>query len=196
MDNQKQADHTLIAAIAALLVLLFVLDVLTPLGIATWALYIVPLGLTIWSSIRSLLPITASAGSVLILLGYFYSPPGVSFEYAVINRSLGIVMLWVVVFLWKEKFGRLRDRHSRSERAKMASVFDWSSIRIRISIVRQRLDQQRRTRGSNSLAIRSLRTNSQGQSVKAKWPKDNAQMRPLEGLAFESGSVIFMPATE
>ena len=104
MDNQKQADHTLIAVIAALLVLLFVLDVLTPLGIATWALYVVPLGLTIWSSIRSLLPITASAGSVLILLGYFYSPSGVSFEYAVINRSLGIVMLWVVVFfLWSKR---------------------------------------------------------------------------------------------
>ena len=104
MDNQKQANRTLIAGIAVLLVLVFVLDVLTPLGIATWALYVVPLGLTIWSSIRSLLPLTASVGSVLILLGYFYSPPGVSFEYAVINRSLGIVMLWVVgFFLWSKR---------------------------------------------------------------------------------------------
>jgi hypothetical protein len=98
MDNQKQANRTLIAVIAVLLVLVFVLDVLMPLGIATWALYV------IWSSIRSLLPLTAIVGSVLILLGYFYSPPGVSFEYAVINRSLGIVMLWVVVFfLWSKR---------------------------------------------------------------------------------------------
>jgi len=59
MDNQKQANHTLMAVIAALLVLVFVLNVLTPLGIVIWALYVVPLGLTIWSSIRSLLPITA-----------------------------------------------------------------------------------------------------------------------------------------
>jgi hypothetical protein len=104
MDNQKQADHTLIAVIAALLVLVFILDVLTPLGIATWALYVVPLGLTSWSSIRSLLPITAIVCSVLILLGYYYSSPGVSFEYAVINRALGVVMLWVVVFvLWSKR---------------------------------------------------------------------------------------------
>src|SRR5689334_649153 len=104
MDNQKQADHTLIGVIAALLVCVFVLDVLTPLGIAIWALYVVPLGLTIWSSIRSLLPITAIVSSVLVLLGYFYSPPGAPFEYVVINRLLGIVMLWVVVFfLWSKR---------------------------------------------------------------------------------------------
>jgi hypothetical protein len=42
--------------------------------------------------------------SVLILLGYYYSSPGVSFEYAVINRALGVVMLWVVVFvLWSKR---------------------------------------------------------------------------------------------
>lgn len=104
MDNQKQADRTLMAVIATLLALVFVLDVLTPLGIAIWALYVVPLGLTIWSSIRSLLPITAIVCSVLVVLGYLYSPPGVSFEYVVINRSLGIVMLWVVVFfLWAKR---------------------------------------------------------------------------------------------
>ena len=104
MVNQKQADHTLIAVIAALVVLVFVLDLLTPLGIVIWALYVVPLGLTIWSSIRRLLPITAIVCSVLVLLGYFYSPPGVSFEYVVLNRFLGIVMLWVVVFfLWSKR---------------------------------------------------------------------------------------------
>jgi glycerol-3-phosphate acyltransferase PlsY len=104
MDDQKQSDHVLTAVIVTLLVMLFVLDLLTPLGIATWALYIIPLGLTSWSSIRSLLPITAIVCSVLVLLGYFYSPPGVSFEYVVINRALGIVMLWAAVFfLWSKR---------------------------------------------------------------------------------------------
>ena len=89
---------------AALVALVFVLDLLPPLGLVIWALSVVPLGLTIWSSIRRLLPITAIVCSALVLLGYFYSPPGVSFEYVVINRSLGIVMLWVVVFfLWSKR---------------------------------------------------------------------------------------------
>ena len=104
MDDQTQADHVLTGVIAALIIMVFVLDLLTPLGIAIWALYVIPLGLTTWSSIRSLLPITAGVCSVLVILGYFYSPPGVSFEDAVINRSLGIVMLLAVTFfLWAKR---------------------------------------------------------------------------------------------
>ena len=104
MQGPQPTDHVLTGVIAALIIMVFVLDLVTPLGIAIWALYVIPLGLTTWSSIRSLLPGTAGVCSVLIILGYFYSPPGVSFEYAVINRSLGIVMLWAVVFfLWSKR---------------------------------------------------------------------------------------------
>jgi hypothetical protein len=100
-EQQTQADYALTVVILALIVIVFVLDLLTPLGIVIWVLYVIPLGLTSWSAVKRLLPISAGVCSVLILLGYFYSPPGVSFEYAVINRSLGIAMLWVVVFfLW------------------------------------------------------------------------------------------------
>ena len=77
MEAPKQPDHVLTGVIAALIILVFVLDLLTPSGIAIWALYVIPLGLTTWSSIRSLLPITAGVCSVFVILGYFYSPPGV-----------------------------------------------------------------------------------------------------------------------
>lgn len=104
MDQQTQADHALTAVILALIGIVFALDLLTPLGIVIWVLYVIPLGVTTWSSIRRLLPISAGACSMLMILGYFFSSPGVSFEYAVINRSLGIVMLWVVAFfLWSKR---------------------------------------------------------------------------------------------
>lgn len=104
MEKQNQADHAFTGLIVVLLVIVFVLDLLTPLGIATWALYVIPLGLTSWSSIRSLLPITAGVCSVFVILGYIYSQPEAPFEVVVINRSLGIVMLWAVVFfLWPKR---------------------------------------------------------------------------------------------
>ena len=104
MKLEMLTDHTFTMVIVMLIMIVFVLDLLTPLGLVIWTLYVIPLGLTTWSSIRSLLPGTAGVCSVLIILGYFYSPPGVSFEYAVINRSLGIVMLWAVVFfLWSKR---------------------------------------------------------------------------------------------
>ena len=97
-------DHTFTMVIVVLIVLVFVLDLLTPLGLVIWTLYAIPLGLASWCSMRCLLPITAGVCSVLVILGYFYSPPGILCEYVVINRSLGIVMLWAVtVFLWTKR---------------------------------------------------------------------------------------------
>lgn len=84
------------------------------LGIAIWALYLLPLGLTRWSSLEPFL--VAGACTVLIILGYLYSPPGASLEVAIINRGLGVVMVWTAaVFL---KFGKpsstTTSRHGHS----------------------------------------------------------------------------------
>jgi hypothetical protein len=104
VNNHKPIGHAYTVAIVALIVMVFILDLLTPLGVVIWALYVIPLGLASWSSIKGLLPITACVCSALVILGYFYSPPGASFEYVVINRSLAIVMLWIVFFfLWSKR---------------------------------------------------------------------------------------------
>jgi len=47
------------------------------------------LGLSRWVLFRQLTWVVAGTCTVLIILGYFYSPPGVSFDVAVTNRSLG-----------------------------------------------------------------------------------------------------------
>jgi hypothetical protein len=106
IDRKLEAltDHAFTIVIGVLSVMVFALDLLTPLGLVIWTLYAIPLGLASWCSMRCLLPITAGVCSVLVILGYFYSPPGVSYEYVVINRSLGMVMLWsVTFFLWAKR---------------------------------------------------------------------------------------------
>jgi hypothetical protein len=103
MHNQTLTDHAFTMVIMVLIVMVFVLDLLTPLGLVIWTLYVIPLGLTSWFSHRGLLPITAGVCSVLVILGYFHSLPGASYEYVVINRFLGMVMLWAVVFFLSAK---------------------------------------------------------------------------------------------
>ena len=104
MTLEALTDHTFTMVIVVLIVTVFVLDLLTPLGLVMWTLYTIPLGLASWCSMRSLLPITAGVCSVVVIFGYFYSPPGIPYEYIVINRSLGIVMLWIVTFfLWAKR---------------------------------------------------------------------------------------------
>ena len=49
MEEPKQTDHALTAVIIALTVVVFVLDLMIPLGVTVWALYILPQGLTRWA---------------------------------------------------------------------------------------------------------------------------------------------------
>ena len=84
--------------IISLTAMVFVLFVLTPLGIASWALYVFPLGFTRWSAVEHLVFIVAGACAALIILGYFYSPPGASVEFAIVNHMLGVLMVWITCF--------------------------------------------------------------------------------------------------
>jgi len=94
-------DRVFAAVIGTLLVLLSALDLLTPSGIAIWALYVLPLGLSCWLSLRSVTVVVAGACTVLILLGYPRSPPGASPEVEVINRLLGVLMVWIAAYFLK-----------------------------------------------------------------------------------------------
>ena len=101
IDQQTQANHTLTAVIVALIGIVFVLDLMTPLGMAIWALYILPLGLTRWSVFEPLTFIIAGTCTVLIVLGYLFSPPGPYSEIAIVNRGLGLLMVWIAAFFLK-----------------------------------------------------------------------------------------------
>jgi len=86
MAEQKKADHSFIVAVVVLTAIVFVLDLMTPLGIAIFSLYVLPLGLTRWSSLGSLTFVVAGACTVLIVLGYLYSSLGASPDVAISNR--------------------------------------------------------------------------------------------------------------
>ena len=104
MEEPKLTDHALTAIIIALTVMVFILDLMTPLGLALWALYILPLGLTRWSSVRRLPFMLAGTCTALIIVDYLYSPPGASPDVAIINRGLGVLMVWIAAyFLNSEK---------------------------------------------------------------------------------------------
>jgi hypothetical protein len=94
-------DRVLTAVIGTLLAVVFVLDLLTPLGIAIWALYVLPLGLSRWSSLRYMTWGVAGASTALIILDYFYSPPGAPLDVVIVNRTLGMLMVWIAAFFLK-----------------------------------------------------------------------------------------------
>lgn len=91
--------HYVVIAVMALTV--FMLDVWTPLGIADWLLYVIPIGYAVRYVRRGRITFStvswvAAGLTVLMLVGWFLSPPGLSQEMAFVNRILGILALWFV----------------------------------------------------------------------------------------------------
>ncbi|HTL61705.1 MAG TPA: ATP-binding protein [Nitrospira sp.] len=70
----------------------FAADRILPLGVAVWLLYLIPVVLT-----TQLLPqytgVALAISSGLLLFGMFDSKQGISYEVALINRGLGLVVL-------------------------------------------------------------------------------------------------------
>jgi PAS domain S-box-containing protein len=77
-----------------LTVAIFVLDCLTPLGYAIWLLYFIPLMLTT-SELRLNPYMLAVVFTILIVTGFFMSPPGVILSVSIFNRSLGVFIIWI-----------------------------------------------------------------------------------------------------
>ncbi|MGZ8394802.1 MAG: PAS domain-containing protein, partial [Nitrospira sp.] len=101
---------------AVLTVGIFILDFLTPSEVDEWVLYAIPLTLTLTSS-RPRAPLYF-AGLVTLLLGigFVASTPGVSSLSAMINRLLGIGLMWgFALVLVSRQLGRTGADESRRQ---------------------------------------------------------------------------------
>ncbi|WP_413933354.1 PAS domain S-box protein [Nitrospira sp. BLG_1] len=98
---------------------IFVVDLLTPVGIAVSILYVVPLLLTVFRSKEQESLYFCGLATSLLWLGLFLKPPGSSLLYGVLNRTLGTVVLWILA-LGLIRFRRLQHESVQAERALMS----------------------------------------------------------------------------
>ena len=90
-------------ALSALLLLLttfvFAGDFLTPLGVAVWILYIIPLGLTMRGRNPAMPLIVAGVATAFMIVTLFTDEPGITPWVAQVNRACGAVVIWVIALL-------------------------------------------------------------------------------------------------
>lgn len=84
---------------AVLTVIIFVLDVTTPLGFGFWALYVVPLLVGTLSGPPRFQLVAAAVASVLTVLGAVLAPQGVSTRVAIANRVIGLTVIWTAAIV-------------------------------------------------------------------------------------------------
>lgn len=104
----EQRKLVVILVIPALVFGEFMGDLHTPLGISDWAWFLIPLFLTIFAGGRFLPYVLAGVFSVLMVAGFFLSPPGVDPALALIGRVMGISISWLMAAF-------ISQRHRASE---------------------------------------------------------------------------------
>jgi signal transduction histidine kinase/DNA-binding response OmpR family regulator len=99
MTDSRRQTFTLYAVVAALGVLVLILDTMTPLGVAVWILYVIPLGLTLFGR-NPAVPVTAAAFCTLAMaITLSTDTPGLERTFAIINRVCGVAVIWTVALL-------------------------------------------------------------------------------------------------
>jgi signal transduction histidine kinase/CheY-like chemotaxis protein len=92
-----------LAAVLVVFGVIFAVDLVTPLGIEIWVLYIFALLLASKAAGPSFLWPLAGLSTAFTVVDFFLSPLGVPISYAVVNRAIGVCMFGVVAWLLSEQ---------------------------------------------------------------------------------------------
>ena len=100
MNRMKVVDCRIMRiapwVVAAIVMAIFFVDLLTPLGVAASMFYPVPLLLTFFLPQRHLILVCAVMVTVFIWSGVLFKPAALPVPYAVFNRVLGTVIIWAI----------------------------------------------------------------------------------------------------
>ena len=87
------------SAILPIAVVIFLLDRLTPAGIAVPVLYVLPVLMASLTMSLEWSLLSAVVATALTYVGYYLSPPGANLDDATINRLIASVLIWGCVLL-------------------------------------------------------------------------------------------------
>jgi len=102
--HSKENNLRISVLILVSLMIIFILDINTPLGLSAWILYFIPLFLTLYLEMRNGPFYVTGIIIVLIAASYFLSPQDMSPLYAFLNRVFFSCMLFASASLiWNHK---------------------------------------------------------------------------------------------
>ena len=91
----------LLTAVVLFAAAVFITDLLTPLGVAEWVLYLPVILAPVWFNNSRQVVVASALCSALVVVGFFLSPPGILHSWDLINRGMGLTALWLTALAGK-----------------------------------------------------------------------------------------------
>ena len=110
----RRPSPALYAVLGCLAAAVLALDAVTPLGVAVWILYVIPLALTMLGRDEDAPIVGAVFCTAVMSLTLLTDAPGISVPVAYMNRAFGIMVVWVVALLARGLIGT-RNRVASEE---------------------------------------------------------------------------------
>jgi PAS domain S-box-containing protein len=102
---------------------IFVLDIITPLGVMIWILYLIPLFLTVYLSWKYAPVVMTGIFILLMAVSLFLSPRDISLEYALLDRTFFAFILVIASIFIEEYVSNVEDLASSEERYR--TLIEW-----------------------------------------------------------------------
>jgi PAS domain S-box-containing protein len=112
----KLRKALILLLIAVLLLIMLVLDLNLPSGVIHGIPYVVLISVSYWLPWRYAPMVLAAVGTVLIVVGYLYSPTRVDTTALLLNVTLEAAVLWVTAFLVQRYRASSRSLEDREQR--------------------------------------------------------------------------------
>lgn len=108
----EKVQQWLVGILVVLAAAVFILDLLTPLGVAVGVLYAALVLLSLWSPWPRLPLMVALGCTMLTILGFFLSASSGILWMAIANRGLALLSIWIIasLCLLHTRADRERDR--------------------------------------------------------------------------------------
>lgn len=103
-------DSKLFAVGLLLASIILFLDLMAPLGVAGGVPYVVLVLICLWARHPSSAYLMASVGTLLTIVGYYFSPDGGVLWVVLTNRGLAIFAIWVTALFSAKRIAELRGR--------------------------------------------------------------------------------------
>jgi PAS domain S-box-containing protein len=118
VSRKRQA--LFLTALALFAGLVLVIDLLTPVGVEVWVMYLPVIIAPLWVNRARAVAAAATACSVLVCVGCLISPPGKNpLWWDVLNRGMGLMALWLTAYVGMvvcRRSTRLADVTTRLQR--------------------------------------------------------------------------------
>jgi PAS domain S-box-containing protein len=114
---KRRDDFTrIIAYIVLSTSFIFIIDVITPLGVMIWILYLIPLFLTVYLRWKYAPLVMTGVFILLMTASLFLSPRDISIEYALLNRAFFALILIIASVFIEDYIANVEDLALSEER--------------------------------------------------------------------------------